>query len=144
MLPGAFAERMQRLLGGEYEAFAASYGQGRQYGLRRNLQKGTEEEFIRVMPFPLEKVTWTREGYYYDAAAQPGRHVLHEAGTYYIQEPSAMAAVEALAPQPGSGFWICVRRRAERARRLPGGCKGRGCLFPMRSSVSGRAFYPRT
>ena len=26
-LPGAFAEKMQRLLGGEYEAFAASYGQ---------------------------------------------------------------------------------------------------------------------
>ena len=36
-LPGAFMERMQRLLGGEYEAFLASYGQERQYGLRRNL-----------------------------------------------------------------------------------------------------------
>ena len=69
-LPEAFAERMQRLLGGEYEAFMASYGQVRQYGLRRNLQKGTEEEFIGVMPFPLEKIFWAREGYYYDAAAR--------------------------------------------------------------------------
>ena len=51
-LPAAFAERMQRLLGGEYEAFWAGYGQDRQYGLRRNLLKGTENEFIGVMPFP--------------------------------------------------------------------------------------------
>ena len=54
MLPEAFTERMRKLLGGEYDAFAASYSQGRQYGLRRNLQKGTEQDFIRVMPFPLE------------------------------------------------------------------------------------------
>ena len=87
VLPGAFAERMQRLLGGEYEAFEAGYRQERQYGLRRNLLKGTEEEFVRVMPFPLEKVLWTREGYYYGADVRPGRHVLHEAGAYYIQEP---------------------------------------------------------
>ncbi len=80
MLPEAFAERMRRLLGSEYDAFAAGYGQGRQYGLRRNLRKGTEEDFIKVMPFPLEKISWAREGYYYDAVNQPGKHVLHEAG----------------------------------------------------------------
>ncbi len=129
VLPGAFAERMQRLLGGEYEAFAASYGQGRQYGLRRNLQKGTEEEFIRVMPFPLEKVTWTREGYYYDAAAQPGRHVLHEAGAYYIQEPSAMAAVEALAPQPGERILDLCAAPGGKSTQIAGRMQGQGLLI---------------
>lgn len=54
-LPGVFAERMQRLLGGEYEAFEESYGQARQYGLRCNLLKGTEENFVGVMPFPDRK-----------------------------------------------------------------------------------------
>lgn len=100
-LPEDFLIRMKRLLGREYEAFVQSYGEKRQYGLRRNLLKGSEKEFIGKMPFPLQKIIWAREGFYYDAALQPGRHVFHEAGAYYIQEPSAMAAVEALAPQPG-------------------------------------------
>lgn len=127
-LPRAFAERMQGLLGREYEAFEASYGQGRQYGLRRNLLKGTEEEFIRVMPFPLEKIFWAREGYYYDAAALPGRHVLHEAGAYYIQEPSAMAAVEALAPKPGERILDLCAAPGGKSTQIAGRMQGQGLL----------------
>ena len=119
---------MQRLLGGEYEAFEASYGQGRQYGLRRNLQKGTEEEFIRLMPFPLEKISWAREGYYYDAAALPGRHVFHEAGAYYIQEPSAMAAVEALAPDPGERILDLCAAPGGKSTQIAGRMQGQGLL----------------
>lgn len=127
-LPGAFAERMQRLLGGEYEAFCASYVEGRQYGLRRNLLKGTEEEFIGVMPFPLERIFWAREGYYYDAAFRPGRHVLHEAGAYYIQEPSAMAAVEALAPEPGERILDLCAAPGGKSTQIAGRMQGRGLL----------------
>ncbi len=128
VLPGAFAERMQRLLGGEYEAFEASYGQERQYGLRRNLLKGTEEEFIGVVPFPLERISWAREGYYYDGAVRPGRHVLHEAGAYYIQEPSAMAAVEALAPEPGERILDLCAAPGGKSTQIAGRMQGRGLL----------------
>lgn len=127
-LPAAFLERMQRLLGGEYEAFLAGYGQDRQYGLRRNLLKGTEKEFIGVMPFPLEKISWAREGYYYDAAVQPGRHVLHEAGAYYIQEPSAMAAVEALAPEPGERILDLCAAPGGKSTQIAGRMQGQGLL----------------
>lgn len=127
-LPGAFMERMQRLLGGEYEAFLASYGQERQYGLRRNLLKGTEEEFINRMPFPLEKISWAREGYYYDAAVQPGRHALHEAGAYYIQEPSAMAAVAALVPKPGERILDLCAAPGGKSTQIAGRMQGRGLL----------------
>ncbi|MFR1037326.1 MAG: hypothetical protein ACLSE4_00330 [Clostridium sp.] len=41
--------------------------------------------------FSLRPVSWCREGLYYDAESRPGRHPYHEAGVYYIQEPSAMA-----------------------------------------------------
>ncbi len=127
-LPKAFAERMQRLLGSEYEAFAASYEQERQYGLRRNPFKGSEEEFIRVMPFPLEQISWTREGYYYDAASRPGRHVLHEAGAYYIQEPSAMAAVEALSPKPGERILDLCAAPGGKTTQIAGRMAGKGLL----------------
>ncbi len=128
-LPEAFAERMQRLLGSEYEAFAASYEQERQYGLRRNPLKGSEEEFIRVMPFPLEQISWTREGYYYDAASRPGRHVLHEAGAYYIQEPSAMAAVEALSPKSGERILDLCAAPGGKTTQIAGRMEGKGLLI---------------
>lgn len=128
MMPEAFEERMRRLLGSEYDAFAACYSRGRQYGLRRNPQKGTEQDFIRVMPFPLEKISWAREGYYYDAVNQPGRHVLHEAGAYYIQEPSAMAAVEALDPAPGERILDLCAAPGGKTTQIAGRMEGRGLL----------------
>lgn len=128
MLPEAFAEKMRKLLCSEYDAFAAGYDQGRQYGLRRNLRKSTEEDFIKVMPFPLEKISWAREGYYYDAADQPGKHVLHEAGAYYIQEPSAMAAVAALEPEPGERILDLCAAPGGKTTQIAGRMEGQGLL----------------
>lgn len=102
-LPKAFAEKMQSLLGEEYEDFACSYNVERVQGLRFNTLKGTLDEMAdrcREL-FALKKVSWCREGYYYAQETRPGRHPYHEAGVYYIQEPSAMAVVELLDPQPG-------------------------------------------
>lgn len=127
-LPAAFLTRMEKLLGSEYEAFLRSYGEERRYGLRRNPLKAAEEEFIRVMPFPLQRISWAREGFYYDAASQPGRHVLHEAGVYYIQEPSAMAAVEALAPQPGERILDLCAAPGGKTTQIAGGMQGKGLL----------------
>ena len=44
------------------------------------------EEYLRG----LAKVPWAKEGFYYEADMRPGRHPFHEAGAYYIQEPSAI------------------------------------------------------
>lgn len=126
--PEAFQERMRRLLGGEYESFAASCEKERQYGLRRNPLKGSEEDFRRAIPFPLENVPWVREGYYYDAASRPGRHVLHEAGAYYIQEPSAMAVAEALAPKPGERVLDLCAAPGGKSTQIAGRMLGRGLL----------------
>lgn len=128
VLPEAFAERMRRLLGSEYEAFAASYENERQYGLRRNPLKGSEEEFKRAIPFPLRKISWAREGYYYDAEFRPGRHVLHEAGAYYIQEPSAMAVAEALSPNPGERILDLCAAPGGKTTQIAGMMQGMGLL----------------
>lgn len=127
-LPEAFVERMQRLLGNEYGAFEAQYRLERQCGLRRNLLKGTEEEFIRVVPFPLEQISWAREGYYYDAGIRPGRHVLHEAGAYYIQEPSAMAVAAVLDPEPGERILDLCAAPGGKTTQIAGRMQGQGLL----------------
>ena len=64
-LPEAFCTRMKGLLGGEWEAFLASYDEKRYYGLRRNPLKSSAESFTAQMPYALEKVSWAEEGYYY-------------------------------------------------------------------------------
>ncbi len=46
-----------------------------------------------------EPVPWAEGAFYLSECAAPGAHPLHWAGAYYLQEPSAMAAVSALAPQ---------------------------------------------
>jgi NOL1/NOP2/sun family putative RNA methylase len=102
-LPEAFLERMRRLLGDEYEAFVLSYEQERVQGLRFNTLKGSLERGLELCKerYGLQQIPWCEEGFYYDRESRPGRHPYHEAGVYYIQEPSAMAVVSLLDPKPG-------------------------------------------
>lgn len=100
-LPAAFTERMKQMLGGEYEAFIASYEKERSQGLRVNGLKADPAEFAKTGPFSLKPVPWASEGFAYGMEERPGRHPYHDAGVYYIQEPSAMIAASLLNPQPG-------------------------------------------
>lgn len=102
-LPEAFQEKMKKLLGEEYEAFVQSYENERVQGLRFNTLKADIKEALEQIPeeFGLDKILWAEEGYYYSGKSRPGKHPYHEAGVYYIQEPSAMAVVELLDPKPG-------------------------------------------
>lgn len=127
-LPEAFCMRMQGLLGAEWEAFLASYDKERHYGLRRNPLKSSRERFTTQMPYTLEKVSWAEEGYYYQAEEQPGKGVLHEAGVYYIQEPSAMAVVEILDPQPGERILDLCAAPGGKSTQIAGRMLGEGLL----------------
>lgn len=102
-LPERFLNKMKNLLGEEYDAFLKSYDEVRVQGLRFNTLKGNQEAFVEKNQarFQLKRVPWCAEGFYYDQQTRPGRHPYHEAGVYYIQEPSAMAVVSLLNPQPG-------------------------------------------
>ncbi|KLU59472.1 ribosomal RNA small subunit methyltransferase F [Peptococcaceae bacterium CEB3] len=101
ILPQPFQERMSALLGTEYPAFAASYEAPRTNGLRVNTLKINPGSFQERGLFALEPIPWAKDGFYYDYREQPGRHPYHGAGVYYLQEPSAMAAVSYLDPRPG-------------------------------------------
>ncbi|MGZ0050446.1 RsmB/NOP family class I SAM-dependent RNA methyltransferase [Brevibacillus gelatini] len=100
-LPELFTERMKRLLEQEYEAFIASYDQPVTHGLRVNPLKVAREQFLSLSPFALEPVAWCANGFRYKEQDRPGKHPFHAAGLYYLQEPSAMSAAEALDAKPG-------------------------------------------
>ena len=97
MLPQSFLDRMEQMLGGEYKDFLETFEQERYQALRLNaLKRGANAGFAH-----LSKVPWAENCFYYDASDQPGKHPYHEAGVYYIQEPSAMAPAELLDVKPG-------------------------------------------
>ena len=129
-LPPAFLERMREQLKdpNEYEAFLESYDRERTYGLRYNPLKTDRERFLKEMPFTLRAVPWTGEGFYYEASEQPGRHVLHEAGAFYIQEPSAMAVVSVLDPKPGESILDLCAAPGGKSTQIAGRMRGKGLL----------------
>lgn len=132
-LPEAFCERMQKLLGQEAEDFFSSFERGREYGLRYNplkftSQKEFEEKLAKELGYGLSPVPWCAQGYYYKAEAQPGKHPWHEAGAYYIQEPSAMSAVELLEAAPGETVCDLCAAPGGKTGQIAGKMQGQGLL----------------
>lgn len=99
--PESFLEEIRALIGSEAEAFLESYEQPRQFGLRVNRLKISVEDFLKISPFELTPIPWTVDGFYYAETERPAKHPFYHAGLYYLQEPSAMAPVNVLDPQPG-------------------------------------------
>ena len=98
-LPEAFAARMRAQLGAEADAYFAALDEPYQRGIRINPRKPVDPALVEGM---LEAVPWnSRYGRYLAMDSEAGLDPLHEAGAYYIQEPSAMAPVALLDPQPG-------------------------------------------
>lgn len=180
MLPEAFLERMQGMLGEEYAAFLESYGREHVQGLRLNPGKigaagrsaaelagsvaagqcaaevagnGAAGQCAaevhgngkgghcmaelagagagcRDAGFArLSRVPWAEDGYYYEAPDQPGKHPFHEAGVYYIQEPSAMAPVGLLDVRPGERILDLCAAPGGKSVQIAGKLGGSGMLF---------------
>ena len=127
-LPIDFENRMKEMLGEEYEAFIKSYDDERAYGLRFNPLKIDRESFEKNVPSILDRVKWAEEGYYYDASMQPGKAPLHEAGAYYIQEPSAMSAAELLEVEPGEFVCDLCAAPGGKSTQIAGKLMGEGLL----------------
>ena len=123
MLPDAFVNRMRALLGAEADAFFASYDRPRAVGVR--FHKGQDRT---ALPFVLDPVPWAAHGYYYDPAARPGLHPWHDAGVYYLQEPSAMAPAALLDPQPGERVLDLCAAPGGKSTQLARAMDGRGIL----------------
>lgn len=101
-LPEKFLEDMKELLREEYDDFIESYKSPKTTGLRLNTLKIGKKEMLDLNLFELSPIEWTEDGFYYhESNSKPGKNPLHEAGAYYIQEPSAMSVVPKLDIEEG-------------------------------------------
>lgn len=140
-LPGDFKERIKCQLGDAYEDFLAVYEKERVCGLRVNPLK-IEKEALRAALLKhgimLEDTPWAEEGFYYPPDTQPGKLALHEAGAYYIQEPSAMLPAVLLDPQPGECILDLCAAPGGKSTQIAGRMQGMGLLI-SNETVSQRA-----
>lgn len=133
-LPIEFENRMKDLLGDEFEKFLAAYDGVRYRGLRINRLK-VNADGDNASPDKLylsagyEPIDWEPFGYYYNDEDQPGKHPLHEAGVYYIQEPSAMAPVPLLEVMPGETVLDLCAAPGGKSTQLASALNGKGLLI---------------
>lgn len=133
-LPVAFLIRMADLLGDEYDDFLTSLRQPSRPGLRVNTLKIMVSEFCQISPYKLTPLPWCPSGFILDETVSgsqsisPGKHPYHNAGLYYLQEPSAMAAAELLSPVPGEKVLDLAAAPGGKSTHIAGLMKNNGLL----------------
>ncbi len=124
MLPSDFLARQRRLLGDEFDAFLAAYQAPRSAGLRLNPRK-------RTAPLPQfcgAPIPWAQSAYFQLPDVRPGLHSYHDAGVYYLQEPSAMAPAALLDAQPGERVLDLCAAPGGKSTQLAAAMEGKGLL----------------
>lgn len=128
-LPVQFLENMKELLSPEeYQAYLDSYQEERVYGLRVNTNKITPEEFETICPFPIKRIPWIPNGYYYEGSSKPAKDPYYFAGLYYLQEPSAMTPAWELPIEPGDRVLDLCAAPGGKSTELAAKLKGKGIL----------------
>jgi NOL1/NOP2/sun family putative RNA methylase len=145
MLPELFKKRMRDTLGEEYSEFEESFSHERYQALRLNALKininGNKCTDLKdKIPFDLTPVPWAKNGYYYEQEKQPGKHPYHEAGVYYIQEPSAMAPVPLLEVEEGDKVLDLCAAPGGKSTQIAAYLMGKGLLVcneinPQRAKI---------
>ncbi|MBR3817290.1 MAG: RNA methyltransferase [Clostridia bacterium] len=94
-LPEKYKNRMETLLGDEFGNYLSALSEKPVRALRVNTDKISTEKFIQICPFPIERIPYVENGFYFEYDGI-GNHPFHHAGMFYIQEPGAMAPAECI------------------------------------------------
>ena len=107
-------------------------------GIRANLLKISSREELSAL-FPeenLKPVPFCGEGLFINENNTFSQSPYYAAGLYYIQEPSAMAAVYTLAPKPGDFVLDLCAAPGGKSVQIAGYLKGQGFLLSNDTSAS--------
>ena len=101
-LPPEFVNSMDSLLKSAAADFWHALKENPPFtGLRVNTEKAGLDTIQHISSGEISPLPWEKNGFLVQNAEGLGKHPFHAAGLYYLQEPSAMAPVSILDPQPG-------------------------------------------
>jgi len=89
-----FLQNMKALLAEDYEDFISSLSRKQEKSIIINTNKIGVKTFLDIVNFDVMPINYEQAGFYIQDI-KLGRHPLHHAGAFYIQEPSAMFTVNA-------------------------------------------------
>ena len=99
--PEKFEIRMKNILGDEFDDFRRCILEGDNVrSLRVNTKKISVDDFLAVSPYSMEKIPYNDDGFYLKDEVRMGGEVCHQAGMFYMQEPSAMIPVNSVDIKP--------------------------------------------
>ncbi len=133
---------MKSLLGeAGFFQYLESFNKKPEQGLRLNTLKVPSDFDLSVLPIG-EKIPWCKDAYYVNGG-QPGLSPYHEAGLYYLQDPSAMSAVAVLSPLPGENILDLCAAPGGKSTQIAIAMQGKGILFsneinPSRAQILSR------
>lgn len=153
-----YLERMKKLIPDEIEEYQDLLDRPLYQGLRANPLKSSAEEIESSLDFLKEKSPFASESWY--VKGHYGNHPWHIEGRFYLQEPSASSAVEALELEdgmnvldlcaaPGSkstqiagkipnGFLVCNELDSKRAQALLSNLERMGVENFLCTNMDGR------
>lgn len=126
-LPADFRTRMRADLGARYDDFINSYDRAPYKAIRVNILKISVEDFKKISPFELTPVPWEPSGFYVNEE-KAGKTVLHAAGLYYVQEPSAMSVAPLLEVKAGERVLDLCSAPGGKGTQLAQAMNGEGVL----------------
>ena len=121
-----YLRRMQKILP-DFEEYKACLRQAPYKGIRVNTLKISAAEFKKISPFALEQIEWESNGFLIEDE-KPGRSVYHDAGLFYVQEPSAMCAAPLLDVKPGERVLDLCSAPGGKGTQLAQAMRGEGIL----------------
>ena len=119
--PQGWIEQLRPLLGSMLPDFLQSYDFPPARGIRMRPGRGP-------IPEAEEKIPWAENAWYLPLESTAGAQPLHEAGSYYLQEPSAMAAAAVLRPVPGERVLDLCAAPGGKSTQLAAYMQGQGLL----------------
>ena len=123
---GEYLARMKKTLP-DYAEYEACLDLPPYRGVRVNTLKITAGEFQKIAPFSLGRIAWEQSGFSI-TEEKPGRTPYHDAGLFYVQEPSAMCAAPLLNVQPGERVLDLCSAPGGKGTQLAQAMRGRGLL----------------
>ena len=143
-LPEAFVCRIHREFSQEASLLLEALDGPQSWGMRINPLRKDARILSERLSDKIDHVPWCSEGYYYDGERiHPGRHPYHNAGLYYLQDPSAMAVAEVLDVVPGQMVFRSVRcTRWKKLQPSHPNWRVRDCWLLMNMYAIALRFFP--